>query len=102
MKFRVSVSGVVTYNFKTVNGRKSLGLAQLNHEQNMIDKLTQESRRQYCASERANKILSKTSKRRYTKHYKNQEAIMKDFQSYTQNYLNNMLKEEEENTLIYN
>jgi hypothetical protein len=46
---RVSVSGLVSYNFKTVNGGKSLGFNKVNYEQMLIDSLVTASKQQHCS-----------------------------------------------------
>ena len=68
----------------------------------MVDRLVAESKRQYCASERGNKILAKTSGHRFLKRIKNEEVIMKDLFSDTEAFLKMVVKDGEDNTLIYN
>lgn len=57
----------------------------------MVDQLVNASQRQYCAMERKDRILAKTSNRRFSKQQKNQQVIMKDFLTSTDNYLKNVI-----------
>lgn len=43
------MKGLVNYNFKTVNARKSLGFNTVNHEQKLVEKLMAASQKQYCS-----------------------------------------------------
>ena len=96
------MAGLVSYNFDSANARKTLGLNKLSHEQRMVDQLVSASEHQYCAMERKDRILAKTSNRRFSKQKKNQEIIMKDFLTDTDNYLRSVIEDNAENTLIYN
>ena len=96
------MAGLVSYKFGSVNARKSLGLNRLNHEQRMVGELEAASQRQYCAIQRGDRILAKTSNRRFSKQQSTQEAIMNDTLTDTDTFLRGVVAESAENTLIYN
>lgn len=66
------MNGLVNYNFKTVNARKSLGFSKVNHEEKLIEKLIDMSKKQYCSIERRDKIMGKSSGARFLKYKQNQ------------------------------
>jgi hypothetical protein len=68
----------------------------------MVDQLLSDTNQVYCTHERKDRILANTSARRFSKHIKCQEAIMNDLTSKTGSYLRGVLKQGEEDTLIYN
>jgi len=59
----------------------------------MVNSLVNSSQQQYCAMERRDRILAKTSNRRFSKQQKNQEAIMKDFMTDTDVFLKSVIAE---------
>lgn len=77
------MSGLVSYNFDSLKAKKSLGLSQTNHEEDMLKHLQTLKKKLYCSRDRSNRILSKSSAKRYRQSGKMESAILNEFEGDT-------------------